>query len=52
MQVTTEMFTYDQPFEAPYQHIWFVEHGNWEQSVFFHAPTAALDMNGTFWVCR
>lgn len=47
VKVTTEMESYDQNSEAPYQHIWWLD-DLYEQSVYFNSPTAGLDQNTTY----
>nr|UCK81481.1 macroglobulin-complement related protein-like 3 [Arenicola marina] len=42
-KIVSELMTYDDPYEGPYQHIWNLDSESWEKSVFFTAPTGGID---------
>ena len=45
--MTTELEKYDHDSEGPYHHIWWLD-DLYEQSLYFNAPTAGLDLNSTY----
>ena len=47
-QVIRELASYDEPNQAPNEYIWWYDDDRWDSSVYFPAPTNAMDALMTF----
>ena len=40
--------TYDEGYEVPIKHVWWLDNYDWDESVFYNMPSSGMDMLSTF----